>query len=1071
MAGENTAGAIALELEIRSKVEQQLERLRATVRKPAQQLGSEIEEAVSAPVENLGKTAEKAADDMRKALENASGNVASTVEEQLRRQQESAGKSLEGAQEKAGQKLSDTINEMAESVRQKLESADLFGDQFRKLHQDTEQAMTGLDLLQKKWQEIAAADPLSGLLSGLLSSLDSAISKADQLREKLSGITAPELPDKPVETKYPAPPVQPQAPPRMAPPPVTAQEIVPDSAVNKAEKSVERVRRKSGTAASDIGKRLSGAFAKARRSASKLGDTAAKLSAPVKKLGNMLSRSFRSVFFAAGIYAAFRALKDGVFESLKANEEFNRSLNEVKANLSVAFTPIIQAITPALNALMSGLAAATKKIAGFIAGLFGKTYSQALAATKKLKGVTDAAKKASMAVAGIDEMNILGGDDSGEESEKGTDYSAIDDSEPQLPDWAERLKDSIRAGDWGGVGEILAERVNSAFAAIDWEKVQSRVNGGVQKVCDLINGFTDKLDWGLLGKTLGEGINTLTGAVNTFVDGVKWVSIGSGIAKGLNKAIAAVKWDQLGKALAAKIRILTDVLYGFVTEFDWDSLGNGIGQAVNSWFDSIDFGRLGFTLSEGLKGVFDAAKAFFDTVDFGSIGGKIADFINNIDIAGILSRLAGTLSSIITSSLALFIGLVQGLDWSRLGAQIWDSVTGMLAAVDWGGIVSGTVGLIGSVIGGSLSLVVGLLKKAWGTVVQGWNSVKGYFSKKIKECGGNTVAGIFDGILTALASVGKWIYDHIFTPFVDGFMKAFGIRGNASDVMAELGMKIVQGIFNAAHSGIEKIRQVFISMMLAITGVFSGIREWFGERFSGAWQAVQLAFSAVGSWFSDKFRGAWESIKTAFSPTTITAFFGSVWSAITGVFSHITDWFKDKFSAAWQAVKDVFSRGGAIFEGIADSIASVFTDIVNSLIDGINWVIAQPFEGINWALDGIRDAEIAGWYPFEGLPTIDIPEIPHLAKGGLATAPTLAMVGDNRNAAQDPEVIAPLSKLEGMLGSNDPQVVELLRTIVELLRNGLSAELVGSLFEDSDLRRTVLRIIAADNASKGGLAW
>ena len=41
---------------------------------------------------------------------------------------------------------------------------------------------------------------------------------------------------------------------------------------------------------------------------------------------------------------------------------------------------------------------------------------------------------------------------------------------------------------------------------------------------------------------------------------------------------------------------------------------------------------------------------------------------------------------------------------------------------------------------------------------------------------------------------------------------------------------------------------------------------------------------------------------------------------------------------------------------------------------------------------------------------------PKLAEGGLAFGPTMATVGDNRNARVDPEVIAPLSKLKGMMG-------------------------------------------------------
>ena len=49
-------------------------------------------------------------------------------------------------------------------------------------------------------------------------------------------------------------------------------------------------------------------------------------------------------------------------------------------------------------------------------------------------------------------------------------------------------------------------------------------------------------------------------------------------------------------------------------------------------------------------------------------------------------------------------------------------------------------------------------------------------------------------------------------------------------------------------------------------------------------------------------------------------------------------------------------------------------------------------------------------------------EAPKLAGGGLAYGETLATVGDNRNAGIDPEVIAPLSKLENMLGGSSVNV-------------------------------------------------
>jgi tape measure domain-containing protein len=49
---------------------------------------------------------------------------------------------------------------------------------------------------------------------------------------------------------------------------------------------------------------------------------------------------------------------------------------------------------------------------------------------------------------------------------------------------------------------------------------------------------------------------------------------------------------------------------------------------------------------------------------------------------------------------------------------------------------------------------------------------------------------------------------------------------------------------------------------------------------------------------------------------------------------------------------------------------------------------------------------------------------PKLAEGGLAYGPTMATVGDNRNSRVDPEVIAPLSKLKGMLdGGGSPYIL------------------------------------------------
>ena len=76
-------------------------------------------------------------------------------------------------------------------------------------------------------------------------------------------------------------------------------------------------------------------------------------------------------------------------------------------------------------------------------------------------------------------------------------------------------------------------------------------------------------------------------------------------------------------------------------------------------------------------------------------------------------------------------------------------------------------------------------------------------------------------------------------------------------------------------------------------------------------------------------------------------------------------------------------------------------------------VLANP-----WAAIAIGAAMVAAAAVMTALINKNAKEsVPALATGGLAYGKTLALVGDNPNAIADPEVIAPLSKLQAMLPS------------------------------------------------------
>mgnify|MGYP002622847578 CR=1 FL=1 len=1078
MADNGSVGAISLDLVIKNKIGKQLESMERTAETSAAKVGAAIENAISAPMEKAGKAVGKAVSEAVKNADIAVGdNVSAAINRALQRMEEQE-QALHDAANAVPRAVStgnyvnyDTSNvmaeveEMSEKLHQKVaETVDKANEKLAdigkfkvdaeptaRLRQEIQLVTEQLNILQKKWQELSSADPTDKTVSQLNTTEQRIIStqnKLDGLKNKLYEL---EGTSKKTESSF--------------------------------KKAFSAIRSKASSAFGKIKSVGGKALSSLRSHFGSVGKSATSLLKPISKLGTALKNTFKRVFLMAGIYAAFRAVKDGLLEAAKADEQFSKSLNAVKANLSIAFTPILQQIMPALNALMSGLATVTRSVAGFIAGLFGSTYKQAAEATKKLKSTADTAKKTKVSMAGIDEMNVLsgGGDEdsssSGSSSEsEGIDYSNIDMSEPELPDWAERLKESIKSGGWSGVGSILAERVNSVFGKIDWSKVSSKINSGIGKVTDGINGFLDNIDWKVLGDTVAGGLNTITSAINTFWGGIKWDKLGKGIADGLNRAIKKTDWKGLGKALSAKIKAFIDAGFAFVTNFDFKGLGSGIGEAINSWFDNIDFGKAGTTISEGIKGVLDALITAVQTVDWSSIGTKIAEFI---------------------------------------------------AAIDWGGIASRVFELLGSALGGAVSML-------WSALQGVITAIKDYFSGKIDEAGGNVILGLLNGIIDGLKNIGEWIYEHIFKPFIDGFKKAFGIASPSKE-MGEMGGFIIDGLFNAISDGIKKIKEIFLTMLSAILEIFANIDQWFDDKFKEAWERIKKiwsavgdffkniwngikdVFSSVGNWFKDRFTesyqnvqaiwnkakeffsGIWNGIKEVFSAVgdwfkeqfvkgyersqeawnKAKEFFSGIWDGIKNVFSNVGGWFKDKFNDAVSKIKNVFSGIGDFFSGIWDKITGIFSDIGTKIGDAFSGTFKEAvntiFEWIEEKINGFFDIINGAIGLINEIPGVEISkldhiELPRLAKGGLATAPTLAMVGDNRNAKADPEVIAPLSKLQGMLGSgNDGEIVELLKIIIELLRGGMNIEIINYLFRNSkEFSREVLKAVYNDSARRGG---
>ena len=154
---------------------------------------------------------------------------------------------------------------------------------------------------------------------------------------------------------------------------------------------------------------------------------------------------------------------------------------------------------------------------------------------------------------------------------------------------------------------------------------------------------------------------------------------------------------------------------------------------------------------------------------------------------------------------------------------------------------------------------------------------------------------------------------------------------------------------------------------------------------------------------------------------------GSAVSGIKEAFKGIPEWFRTTFTTAWTNVKNVFSKGGKVFTGIKDGILSGLKSVINALIRGINRVVAIPFNGLNAALNKLKNVKILGRKPFSKLiGNISVPQIPMLAKGGVITSPTIAMMGEYAGAKTNPEIVTPQSILKETINSSNDELINAL---------------------------------------------
>lgn len=573
------------------------------------------------------------------------------------------------------------------------------------------------------------------------------------------------------------------------------------------------------------------------------------------------------------------------------------------------------------------------------------------------------------------------------------------------------LQDAFKEGGLDGameaLGTLLSEGLNMVISGLP-----GMIDAGMQLL-------------GALGQGLIQNIPTITNAgvqiVMALADGLISAipSIGKGAVQLITSLMTALE-ENAGQIIGIGAELINTIFEGIITGLPILAQGaveimgklaqyirENLPTMIQTGLDMLV--ELSASLRENAGILIDGA---LDLVL--ALAQGIAEAIPALieDIPTIISNIAGIINDnapkLIETGIQIIVTLAAGIvkaiptliaNIPKILKAIWDALT----AVNWVSLGKTIIKGIGS----GLTGIGGFVKKAFGsvkeTVLQNFRNLP----QTLATVGQNALTAL-SGAFRALPGALKSILPQLGTSILSALKSLPGMLSGLfsqaweaiKTVFAPVGQwasGVWQSISGAFQSVASWFGGIFSQAWGAITGAFTAVGQWA----SGIWESIKTGFFGIGEWFGSTFSSAWESLKMPF--TTAAEWASGVWESIKSGFGSVASWFGGTFADAWAAVKGVFSTGGEIFAGITEGISSGFRTVVNGIIGGLNSVIQVPFGAINDALDTIRGIEIMGLNPFSWLPSINTPQIPLLAGGGVVDQATLLEAGE-----AGPEAIIPL---------------------------------------------------------------
>ena len=429
--------------------------------------------------------------------------------------------------------------------------------------------------------------------------------------------------------------------------------------------------------------------------------------------------------------------------------------------------------------------------------------------------------------------------------------------------------------------------------------------------------------------------NSMNQLADKFKEALKnsdFTEIGKMVGDKLNAAMESIPWDEIYHKADNFGKDLATFLNGLISPELFYNVGATIASSINTALHSLNSFAANFDWSNFGASLASSITGFFETWDAKLTGGTFGNFVS-----GVLEALKGAID-----------GLQGDKTFEIIGQKIVDFIYG----IDWGKIAWDLSGLLVSLANAIINLPNDLLR------------------------------GIAIGFFTNVFDMSEEEVKMKLPKFVLPPLSGLGL--------AALGSDIIKGVLEGITENSQPILDFFTDLKGKIVEKFDDVKDWFGDKFGKAREAISEKFSDVGTWFGNKkteiqdntkdvdtwmntkYTSARKYVNTAF--TDVGTWFGKRKSDVQTNMDSISTWFKTKYQGARSNVNSAFSAIGSWFglrrkeiEANMSSIASWFGDVFRRAYNGITAIfdnISSYFEKVGgWistpiknALNGVRKA-------------------------------------------------------------------------------------------------------------------